>query len=91
VSSPADGKPTSRFPSALGIALYKIIAYKVRSPRGHIKDHSSSHGDPAFGAVGRANAKRGAVSVLVAGMQQETKGDKARSRSAGSDIADMAH
>jgi hypothetical protein len=47
----ADGKPTSRFPSALDVALYEIINYKLRILRGHIKDYNSAHDDPAFGAM----------------------------------------
>jgi hypothetical protein len=50
-SFPADGKPTSRFPSALDVALYEIIKYKLRILREHIKDYNSGHENPAFGAV----------------------------------------
>jgi hypothetical protein len=51
ILSCADGKPTSRFPSALDVALYEIINYKLRVLREHIKDYNSGHENPLFGAM----------------------------------------
>jgi hypothetical protein len=48
---PADGKPTSRFPSALDVALYEIINYKLRIPREHIQGRNSSHDNPALSSM----------------------------------------
>jgi hypothetical protein len=41
-----------RFPaSALEVALYEIINYKLHIPREHIKDYNSADEDPAFSAM----------------------------------------
>jgi hypothetical protein len=49
-----EGNPTSRFSSALGVALYENINYKLRILREHIKDCNSTHNDPGFGAMGNS-------------------------------------
>jgi hypothetical protein len=74
-SFPADGKPTSRFPSALDVALYEIINYKLRIPREHIQDRNSLiarqpsaqlYGEPPGAGTVTSKAKEGCIAVKTA-------------------------